>query len=147
MARKTLTYTVADTGRDQGKVFIITEMPASLSEKWALRALSALASSGMEIPDDIVQSGLAGMAQIGVQAFGGLPWEKAEPLLDEMFRCIAIQPDPTIANVTRPLIEDDIEEIATRLKLRVEWWKLHMNFFMNVARSTLGRAADDTIAA
>jgi hypothetical protein len=136
MARKTLTYTVTDEGRDQGKVFILTEMAASQAERWALRALTALAASGMEIPDDIASAGLAGVARLGIQAIGGLPWDKAEPLLNEMFACITIQPDPARANINRPLIEDDIEEIATRLRLRVEWWKLHMGFFKDVVRST-----------
>lgn len=129
MPRKTLTYTVTDEGRDKGKVFILTEMPASQAERWALRALSALAASGVDVPDDIATAGLAGVARLGVQAFGGLPWEKAEPLIEEMFKCISILPDPTKPGVTRVLIEDDIEEVATRLKLRIELFKLHMSFF------------------
>lgn len=147
MARKKAFYTVTDEGRDQGKIFVITEMPASQSERWALRAVSALAASGMEIPDDIASAGLAGVARLGVQAFGGLPWEKAEPLLNEMFGCIAIQPSAAHPNVVRPLIEDDIEEITTRLKLRLEWWKLHMDFFTTAALSTSGRAVAGTIPA
>jgi hypothetical protein len=129
MPRKTLTYTVTDEGRDKGKVFILTEMPASQAERWALRALSALAASGVDVPDDIATAGLAGVARLGVQAFGGLPWEKAEPLIEEMFKCISILPDPSKPGVTRVLIEDDIEEVATRLKLRIELFKLHMSFF------------------
>jgi hypothetical protein len=129
MARKTLTYTVTDEGRDKGKVFILTEMAASQAERWALRALSALAASGVDVPDDIATAGLAGVARLGVQAFGGLPWEKAEPLIEEMFKCISILPDPAKPGVTRILIEDDIEEVTTRLKLRIELFKLHMSFF------------------
>jgi hypothetical protein len=69
------------------------------------------------------------VARLGVQAFGGLPWEKAEPLIEEMFKCISILPDPSKPSVTRVLIEDDIEEVTTRLKLRIELFKLHMSFF------------------
>lgn len=136
MARKTLTYTVTDEGRDKGKVFILTEMPASQAERWALRALSALAASGVDVPDDIATAGLAGVARLGVQAFGGLPWEKAEPLIEEMFKCISILPDPSKPGVTRVLIEDDIEEVSTRLKLRIELFKLHMSFFPGGANLT-----------
>lgn len=125
MARKTLTITIDTAGRDKGKVFVLTEMPASQAERWALRALSALASSGVEVPDDLRDAGFAGIARLGIQAFGNLPWEKAEPLLDEMFRCVQVQPSP---KVVRDLIEDDIEEIATRLKLRMELFKLHADF-------------------
>ncbi|WP_048996434.1 hypothetical protein [Burkholderia multivorans] len=141
MARKTVTYTVTDANRDQGKTFILTEMPASKAERWALRALSALAASGMEIPDDIASAGLAGIARLGVQAFGGLSWERAEPLINEMFECVTIMPDPKKPNVTRALIEDDIEEIATRLKLRIELFKLHVGFFTDGGLSTSGSAA------
>lgn len=136
MARKILTIAIDADGRDRGKVFVLTEMPASQAERWALRALSALASSGVEIPDDIANAGLAGVARLGIQAFGGLPWDKAEPLIAEMFQCVAFQPDPTKPSVTRVLIEDDIEEVATRLKLRIELLKLHIGFFPSVATQT-----------
>ena len=125
MARKTLTITIDASGRDKGKIFVLTEMPASQAERWALRALSALAGSGVEVPDDLKDAGFAGLARLGIQAFGNLPWEKAEPLLDEMFRCVQCQPSP---KVVRDLVEDDIEEIATRLKLRMELFKLHADF-------------------
>ena len=135
MARKSITFTVADDNRDKAKVFVLTEMPASKAERWALRALSALAASGMEIPYDVASSGLAGVARMGLQAFGGLEWDKAEPLIAEMFECITIIPDPSKPNVTRALIEDDIEEVATRLKLRIEIFKLHVDFFTAVSPS------------
>lgn len=52
-----------------------------------------------------------------------------------MFECITIIPDPSKPNVTRALIEDDIEEVATRLKLRIEIFKLHVDFFTAVSPS------------
>ena len=35
MARKTQTYTIDSGGRDKGKTFLITEMPATKAEDWA----------------------------------------------------------------------------------------------------------------
>ncbi|MDR0480005.1 MAG: hypothetical protein LBH31_09455 [Burkholderiaceae bacterium] len=127
MARKTVTYT-ADDGRDQGKVFVLTEMPASQAERWALRAFMALAKGGIELPDNVANMGMAGIAMLGVSALSRTPWPEAQPLLDEMFGCVQIRPNPKSPAVVRELVEDDIEEIATRLKLRMELLKLHVDF-------------------
>lgn len=128
MARKTATVVIGDEGRDKGKVFILTELPASRAEKWAMRAILALQKSGAELPDDISQAGMAGVAVVGLQALGNLNFYDAETLLDEMFECISYQPDPKIPGVVRPLIEDDIEEVKTRIRLRAEVFQLHVNF-------------------
>ena len=94
MARKTADITIATAGRDVGKCFRLVEMPASKAEKWAAKAFLALARSGVEIPDNIAQAGLAGVASIGIKAFGGLAFADAEPLLDEMFTCVQRVVDP-----------------------------------------------------
>jgi hypothetical protein len=133
MARKELDITISAPGRDQGKVFHITEMPASKAEKWAIRTMLALGKSGIEIPDDMAAQGMAGIASIGIRAMTNLNFEDAEPLLAEMFTCVKCVPDPTRPEVTRTLIEDDIEEVATRLLLRKEILSLHIDFFTSVA--------------
>jgi len=128
MPRKVVTYTITDEGRDKGKAFVLTEMPASQAERWALRAFLTLAKSGIEVPDNLAQMGMAGIALLGVQALSRAPWQDAEPLLDEMFGCIQIQATPGKPGTIRALVEDDIEEVATRLKLRAELLKLHTGF-------------------
>jgi hypothetical protein len=138
MARSVVNYTVQDEGRDFGKVFVLTEMPASKAESWAMRALMALIGSGVEVPDGFERMGMAGMAEIGLKALSGLKWEVAEPLLDEMLECVQIMPDPSKPHVVRRLIDEDIEEIMTRVKLRAEVWKLHTGFLQAVAPSMSG---------
>ena len=135
MARNTANYTVTDEGRDQGKVFVLTEMPASRAESWAMRALLALMAGGVEVPPGFDRMGMAAMAEMGIKALVGLKWEVAEPLLAEMWSCVQIMPDPTKPHVIRNLIEDDIEEITTRIKLRAEVWKLHTGFLKAVVHS------------
>lgn len=135
MARKTVVYTVADTGRDHDKAFLLTEMPASKAEKWAARAMFAMASNGIEIPDDVMNAGFAGLATFGVSLMGKLPFDVADVLLDEMFACVVRVPNIDKPNVTRALIEDDIEEVLTRVKLRMELFKLHADFFPTAGRS------------
>lgn len=139
--RKTLTYRVPDEGRDQGKTYLLTEMPASQAEMWAARAFFAMANTGIELPSELTDSGMAGLAHLGLSLLGKLPFNEAKPLMDEMFTCVQFVPDPSNQSFTRPLVENDIEEIKTRLKLRVELLKLHSDFFSAVAPSTSASAA------
>jgi len=135
MARKVKTFTVSADGRDKGKIFVLTEMPATKAEKWALRAFLGLARHGIKIPEGVQRLGMVGLAQYGLTLLGQLPYDDAEVLMDEMFQCVKIQPgsDP---NVTRELIEDDIEEVATRMELRKEIFTLHVDFTNGAKTST-----------
>jgi len=129
MARKTIDVTITAPGRDFQKVFSITEMPASQAEKWAARALLALSKAGVEIPENIADAGLAGVAILGLKALGGMSFKDAEPLLDEMMACVKIKPSPVDKpEIVRALVESDTEEIATRVFLRSAVFELHTGF-------------------
>lgn len=128
MARKTKVVVIEAEGRDQGKHYLLTELPASQAERWATRALMAMAKSGVEIPDGLERAGVAGIAVVGLRAVAGMPFEEAQPLLDEMMACVEFIPDPARPQVHRYLIEDDIEEVATRIMLRQEVIELHTGF-------------------
>lgn len=128
MARKESRYRVEDEGRDKGKVFLLREMPASQAERWALRAFLAISRSGVDLPEEAAQSGFAGLASYGISLIGKLPFDEAQALMNEMFDCVSRIPDPDKSDFTRSLVEDDIEEIATRVKLRVAVFKLHADF-------------------
>lgn len=133
------------SGRDKGKAYLITEMSASQAERWAMRAIMAMASSGAELPDGMEGAGLAGIASLVAGAdpetpalailargalvlFSRVPFEVAEHLMAEMFSCVQMIPDAARTDVVRYMVEDDIEEVATRLKLRAELLKLHLGF-------------------
>lgn len=135
MARKVLSVTIHAEGRDKGKVFRLTEMPASRAERWGARALAALLSSGVEVPEDILSAGLPAVAHFGISIFSRMDFDAAQPLLDEMFECVEIQPDPS-KPVYRRLIEDDIEEVLTRLTLRSEVFFLILGFSIPADIST-----------
>lgn len=130
MPRKTKIVTIDQQGRDKGKHYLITEMSASQAEKWATRAFLALAHSGVEVPQNLVDAGFAGIAVLGLRSLIGLQFEEAEPLLDEMFSCVQFIPDIRQQNVVRPIKEeaDDLEEVATRVQLRTEVFELHVGF-------------------
>lgn len=133
MARKELFYTET-AGRDAGKVFYIREMSAAQAEWWAIRAGMAMARSGVELPNNFADMGIAAMAGTGLKMVSQIPPAEAKPLLDELMECVQCVPDASNQNVKRRLIDDDIEEIATRLKLRAEVFKLHVDFFQAAAR-------------
>lgn len=141
MARKTAQWTVTDEGRDKGKVFLLTEMSAARAEAWATRALLALMGADASIPENDAELGAAGLAELGLRSISRLKWEVAEPLLEEMLTCVQIIPNPAKPQVVRALVENDIEEIMTRVKLRIEVWKLHMDFLEADMLSTLAGAS------
>ena len=128
MARKTKTVTITFEGRDKGKKYLLTEMPASRAEKWAARGILALAHAGIEVPEEISGLGMAALAVVGLRALGRVSFAEAEPLMDEMMECIQAIPDPGKPAIIRLLVEDDIEEVATRAYLRSEVFELHVGF-------------------
>ena len=127
--RKTERVTVPNVpryARDVGKTFLITEMPASQGEAWAARAISAMARGGVDIPPEFLTGGWAVIAMVGMKAIFTASFEDAQPLLDEMMGCV--QSVQTAAPDGRRLIEEDIEEIATRLWIRDEVFRVHSGF-------------------
>lgn len=127
--RRQIKFIVQTEGRDKGKQFVITEMSAENAERWAIRALLGMASGGVEIPDSIASAGMAGIASMGVGMLGKLPPDLAQELLDEMFRCVQYVPNPARPEIApRDPLPDDIEEVATRIRLRLEVFRLHVDF-------------------
>lgn len=146
MARKTKTIVIprSEGNRDSGKTFLITEMSAAQSEKWALRALGAIANSGMEIPEDVMRLGMGALVAVGFKGLLTMQFDEAEPLLDEMMDCIVIVPDPKNPAVVRPVDDEDIEDVTTRLSLRSEVFELHTGFSPAGFLSKLGKSATRT---
>ena len=140
MARKEATF-VAEDGRDNGKQFLLTEMSASQAENWAFKVILAVGNAGIEIPENLASQGMAGLMAIGYMNLLKIPFEAAKPLLDEMMTCVQIIPS---ASIRRHLIEEDIEEVTTRLHLRKAVWDLHMDFFLGESRSTSVSEAQET---
>ncbi|QEA11038.1 hypothetical protein ABSZL4_74 [Acinetobacter phage AB_SZL4] len=96
---KTKTVTIED-GRDKGKVFKITEMPAIQADEWAHRLLEQAANSGVNLKDvDVLNldtKSMAGMIEIGAAVFtvlGRIPHEISRELkFDLLDRCVQIVP-------------------------------------------------------
>jgi len=135
--RKTLVVTItagtADTNRDYNKQFLLTEMDSDQAERWASRALRAVARSGVPLPDDIEQAGMAELASVGFRALGGVEDTTFDSLMDQIMACVKIK-EPALV---RDLTKDDIEEVATRFTLRLEVFKLHTGFSLAAVRQRL----------
>lgn len=117
--------------RDNGKTFKLTEMPAYQGQDWALRALLALAQSGVKLPDGALANGWAGLAGFGMTALMGAPYQQIRPLLDEMIAQAAYIHNPK--HPPQSVIPDaagngPIEEIKTFLTLQLALFKLHTGF-------------------
>lgn len=147
MSRKTGRLTITNDNRDKGKTFLMTEMSADRAERWALRALLALSSAGVEVPDHATNAGMAGIASVGVSMLSKLNFDVAEPLLAEMMDCVQID----MGNgIIRDLIDGDgadIEEVLTRFQLRKAVLELHLGFSIAVPRQTTESASTATIPA
>lgn len=144
MGRRSIELTIpADTpdNRDAGKTYVLTEMPASQAEDWAVRALSAAVKGGAELPADPMSMGLLGLSFMGISGILNSPHELVKPLLAEMMECVTIKPS---GNIMRKLVEDDTEEVSTRLLLRDKLLELHVGFS---PAAILSRAAAEAKAA
>jgi hypothetical protein len=138
MARRTANYHVTTPGRDYGKVYLLTEMPAMQAEEWAGRfAFHVAGDFDLEV---LNQGGMAVMTEL-VHAWAKVPWPEQKELLREMMTQITICPDPNNPSYSRPLVTDDIEEVATRLQLRDAMIELHTGFSV---RGFLSRRTEES---
>lgn len=139
MTRRVQTFT-ADTGRDAGKQFLLTELPADQAEWWAIRVLRGAAAAGVELPADWDKAALGQVAALGFVALAALPESLLKPILDEMFTCVQYKAaNPKIP--AQDLIDgsgSQIEEVQTRIQLRKAVFCLHWDFSQAGATLTSG---------
>jgi hypothetical protein len=131
MARRIVYYTHkgVEGDRDSGKQFVITEMPPTQGEAWAIRAVLAIVGSAKMPENAAGMGGIVDLLRMGVDSLSSLKWDDAKPLLDEMMDTIRYRPDPKV-DVTFALTETDIEEIGTRIKLKKLVWDLNAGFLL-----------------
>ena len=147
MARRTEDVWIEEEGRDKGKLFTITEMPADRAEEWAIRAWLALSRAGVVVPEETADQGMWAVAAAGLPALSRIAWEDAKPLLDEMWQCVRFIPNPQTRHVgDRVPMSQDVEEVATRMLLRIKVFNLHVGFSSAAAPSTSGPAAATSAA-
>lgn len=128
--RRTREVTIVQEGerenRDAGKTFLITEVSAVDAEEWGLRAIMALGSSGITVPQEMVDAGLIGAVLVFYQAFMGANEAAVLPLWREMIpSCVKYKPSPEIRMPYDPSL---FEEVSTLMLLRQQIMELHTGF-------------------
>ena len=152
MARKTKTL-VIESGRDQGKSFLITEMPVTRADKWANKALCNLLKAGIDPkavnvnllintidPNQEVKidrmGGMLELATLLGRAVGGIPYEILQDLKDELIdECVQIIPS---GGTPRQFIniDDELESLLTLENLRKEALLIHIDFLADGSSQT-----------
>jgi len=146
--RKKIEVTINDTeSRDNGKTYIIEEMPAFQAENWCYKALGAIIRSGVDGLENILDYPSEQMAILGLAALLRTKEEELMPLMHELMSCVSFKVESNLQpkDVSAPIkinrrVTDfyldknyvDIEEISTLIKLRAEVFKLHLGFLKAV---------------
>ena len=146
MGRRTETITIKTAGRDKGKVFILTEMPAVAAERWATQALALLLTAGVPVDESQKDAGMEGLAA-AIQPDPDAPLDPAvamrtakalqDPSLDAWWGCVQYQHAP--GQQPMPIDQGEncpIEEIMTISFLRMQVLALHTDFFSAASAST-----------
>ena len=127
MARRTKVVTIdAEDGRDHGKTFLITEMPADAAEWWSIRALQGILGANPDVDIDIFSAPLSKIAGFAFVGLARIPAEQLKPLMDEMKGCVSVLlPD---GKTTRALLPNDVEDFMTWVELRKEVFEVQTGF-------------------
>lgn len=153
MARKTKTL-VIESGRDQGKSFLITEMPVTRADKWANTALLAMLRGGVDVENvnfplivDTITSkgnapkidpvgGMLELARITTAGLGNVTETVGQELLDQLINdCAQVI---SSGGIVRQMlsIDDEIEDLKTLWMLRKESFLLHIDFLADGSSQT-----------
>ena len=131
---KTKEVTITAEGRDKGRKYLLTEMPALQAERWARHAIMAMNREDLDIRSEIAALGMWGFVLGGLQALAGGDVAAVDKLMDEMLPQIQIVEEA----ITRPILaEGDVWEVLTYKTLRQELIELHISFSLADLLSTL----------
>jgi hypothetical protein len=114
-----------EQGRDAGKKFKITEMPATKMDRWTVKAMCAL---GKSEGASLVKFASMDMGEV-FKAFLNSDPEQTQPLLDELLACCSYQKDGTSIQLKGNIVDSIVEDFQTLFKLRMETLKLCLGFF------------------
>lgn len=141
MARNTKTITI-EKGRDKDKQFILTEMSAWDSNRWMISFMKQLARSGVDLPTEAADLGIAGLLTVikdegdmlnsptffksVLSIASNIREEDLFPLLDQLLTCVKFK-SPEGHQVDF-MVDEQIEDSTTFNVFYSEIFQLH-NFF------------------
>jgi hypothetical protein len=114
---------IIEAGRDKGKKFTITEMPAVKMDKWATKALIILGKTGNSF--NLAQIDLESL----LRSLSSADYEGVEPLLEELLSCATFDKDGVSMVMTSSIADGIVEDWTTLFRLRIEALKLNLGFF------------------
>lgn len=117
-----------EKGRDAGKMFVVTEMPVTKADNWAMRAMFALANAGIDIGEVSPAMGMMGIGQVAIKALANIRADVGIPLLNELLDCAQFVPSGGVARQIE--MDSDVQDITTLLLLRKEALVIHIGFLM-----------------
>jgi hypothetical protein len=143
MSLKTKDVTITAEGRDKGRTYRLTEMPALKAERWARRAVMAMSRQELDIRSEIAALGMWGFVLGGMQALAAGDVDAVDQLMDEMLPQIQIIEERAV----RPILaEGDVWEVMTYKTLRQELIELHLSFtladLVSILRASAQNQAD-----
>lgn len=126
--RKTASVTIDADSRDNGKRYLLTEMPAVQAERWGRRLVAKMAREGIAVPPQVGDLGMAALPSYPLLTY--LSWVDDEALVGELMACV--QAWPSGVQIARTLRDNDVEEPMTLVQLRMEVIALHAGFTLAV---------------
>lgn len=130
---KSKIYTITK-GRDEGKSFKITEMPAMKADEWAHRLFYEASTSGLNLKEvDVLNldtKSMQGMIEIGAMVgsiFGRIPPERSRELKFELLdTCVRIIPKG--GDAREVLWNDEIKDMKNFTILAAQAIGIHIDF-------------------
>lgn len=138
MARLKEPFVVTDDNRDTGKIFILTEMPGEQGELWAIQAAYLIERAGMDVkPEE--KDGMAGLAALERRHGHSIAFLRAiqDPSLVSMWDYVEYDPGGGLP--PQKLFKGEacqIEEVQTRLQIRMAFLRMHLGFFSRAKAPT-----------
>lgn len=119
---------VPSSGSDAGKIFVITRMSAFAADKWACRVMRALTRAGSRVPESVLKEGMVALTGTAINIFSQMTDQDCEEAFEGLMACCKIKRGPDV--MPAQIIDMDITDPTTITNLRIEAFKLHLDFFM-----------------
>jgi hypothetical protein len=129
MARKQITHIVETEGRDHGKEFIITEMPAWDADTLAQDIWRAMGDAKFtNIPQDVIAMGSAGLATLGLSVLSASAPEVAAAMRDKLLATVDVVITHDGQQQVRKVKPIDFEEVPTIRQLMDKVFEVNFGF-------------------
>lgn len=136
MARKQITHIVEDDGRDKGKEFLITEMPAWDADTLAQDIWRAMGDAKFTgIPQDVIAMGCAGLATLGLSVLSASKPEVAAVMRDKLLATVEVVITHEGQQQVRKVNSIDFEEVQTIRTLMDKVFQVNFGFLVIAAES------------